>query len=157
MGQYRRNFLAGGSYFFTVNLAERHLPLLTVNIGLLREAFRYARGGHPFVVNAVVVLPDHFHAILSLPEGDADYALRLRLIKTHFSRGLPAGEARCESRVAKGERCIWQRRYWEHTLRDERDFARHVDYIHRNPVKHGYVERASLPLPPRCPAMSSNL
>ncbi len=86
MVNYRRNLPAGGSYFFTVNLAERRLRLLTDHIDLLRVAFRYVRARHPFTVDAIVVLPDHLHAILSLPEGDTDYALRLRLIKTHFSR-----------------------------------------------------------------------
>ena len=106
MANYRRNVLAGGSYFFTVNLAERHLQLLTGRIDLLRAAFRYARARHPFTVDAIVVLPDHLHAIFSLPEGDADYALRLRLIKTHFSRHLPPGERRSTSRILKGERGI---------------------------------------------------
>jgi REP-associated tyrosine transposase len=141
MGQYLRNFVAGARYFFTVNLADRRSRLLIDHIDLWREAFRYVRTRHPFTVDAVVVLPDHFHAIFSLPEGDADYALRLRLIKTHFSRSLPADERRSGSRMAKGERGIWQRRYWEHTLRDEQDLARHVDYIHLNPVKHGHAER----------------
>jgi putative transposase len=141
MTNYRRNFLDGESYFFTVNLAERRSRLLTDHIGLLRAAFRYARARHPFSVDAVVVLPDHLHAIWTLPPGDADYALRWRLIKTWFSRGLAAGERRSKSRTAKGERGIWLRRYWEHSLRVERDYARHVDYIHINPVKHEHVKR----------------
>ena len=114
---------------------------MTDQINLLRAAFRYVRARHPFTVDAIVVLPDHLHAIFSLPEGDADYALRLRLIKTLFSRDLPRGERRSASRIAKAEREIWQRRYWEHTLRDDQDYARHVDYIHFNPVKRGHVER----------------
>jgi putative transposase len=116
MTNYRRTFLDGGSYFFTVNLAERRSRLLTDHIGLLRAAFRYTRARHPFSVDAIVVLPDHLHATWTLPPGDADYALRWRLIKTWFSRGLAAGERRSKSRTAKGERGIWQRRYWEHTL-----------------------------------------
>jgi putative transposase len=88
-----------------------------------------------------VVLPDHLHAVWTLPEGDADFSLRWRLIKTVFSRGLPQGEEISKSRFGKGERGIWQRRYWEHTLRGEGDFERHVDYIHFNPVKHGHVGR----------------
>jgi putative transposase len=136
---YRRNFLPGASYFFTVNLADRRLRLLTDHIELLRSAFRYTRLRHPFTIEAVVVLPDHLHAIWTLPEGDADFALRWRLIKTVFSRALPRGELLSKSRAGKGERSIWQRRYWEHTLRDEGDFSRHVDYIHFNPVKHGHV------------------
>jgi len=141
MTGYRRNFVPGGSFFFTVNLAERRLRLLTEHVGRLRAAFRDIRSRHSFAIEAIVVLPDHLHAIWSLPEGDADFAVRWRLIKAAFSRGLPAGERISASRAAKGERGIWQRRYWEHTLRDERDFARHVDYIHFNPVKHGYVAR----------------
>src|SRR5262245_62272531 len=92
MTNYRRNFVRGGSYFFTVNLADRRLRLLTEHIELLRTAFRYTKERHPFTVEAIVVLPEHLHAIWTLPEGDADFALRWRLIKTEFSRGLPEGE-----------------------------------------------------------------
>jgi putative transposase len=141
MTNYRRNFLRGGSFFFTVNLAERRLRLLTAHIDLLRQAFRDVRRRHPFDIDAIVVLPDHLHSVWTLPEDDADFALRWRLIKTAFSRGLPAGERISPSRAGKAERGIWQRRYWEHTLRDERDFERHIDYIHFNPVKHGHVTR----------------
>ena len=141
MTNYRRNFVPGGSYFFTVNLADRRSRLLTENIDLLRAAFRYARGRHPFAIDAIVVLPDHMHAIWTLPEGDFDFALRLRLIKSTFSRGFPTGERISQSRASKGERGIWQRRYWEHTLRDDNDVARHADYIHFNPIKHGCVRR----------------
>jgi putative transposase len=132
----------GGSFFFTVNLAERRLRLLTENIGALRAAFRDTRTTHPFTIEAIVILPDHLHAIWSLPEDDCDFSTRWRLIKSAFSRALPQGERIAESRRLKGERGIWQRRYWEHTLRDERDFARHMDYIHFNPVKHEFVARA---------------
>jgi putative transposase len=141
MTNYRRNFIPGGSYFFTVNLVDRRSRFLTENIGLLRSAFRYARERHSFTIEAIVVLPDHLHTIWSLPGGDWDFALRWRLIKSAFSRELPAGEHISESRADKGERGIWQRRYWEHTLRDERDLERHIDYIHFNPVKHGYVSQ----------------
>jgi putative transposase len=141
MTNYRRNFLPGGSFFFTVNLADRNLSLLVRHIDLLRIAFRDARRRHPFEIDAIVVLPDHLHAIWTLPEDDADFGRRWRLIKSAFSRGLPGGECISASRVAKGERGIWQRRYWEHTLRDEADFERHVDYIHFNPVKHGHARR----------------
>jgi putative transposase len=143
MTSYRRNFVPGGSYFFTVNLAGRRLRLLIEHIELLRNAFRDVKAVHPFAVEATVVLPDHLHALWTLPEGDADFAMRWRLIKAGFSRGLPRGERVSSSRSTKGERGIWQRRYWEHTLRDERDFERHVDYIHFNPVKHGHVRRVS--------------
>jgi putative transposase len=141
MTNYRRNFVAGGSYFFTVNLADRRLRLLTDHIEALRAAFHYARNRHPFTVEATVILPEHLHAIWTLPDGDADFALRWRLIKSTFSRALPQDEQVSKSRSDRGERGIWQRRYWEHTLRDEGDFARHVDYIHFNPVKHGHVGR----------------
>jgi putative transposase len=141
MTNYRRNFVPGGSYFFTVNLAERRERLLTDHIDLLRNAFRYVRQRHAFTIEAIVILPDHLHAVWTLPDGDADFAVRWRLIKSAFSRELPGGERTSASRSARGERGIWQRRYWEHTLRNESDFARHVDYIHFNPVKHGHVGR----------------
>jgi putative transposase len=141
MTSYRRNFVPGGSYFFTVNLADRRLRLLTEHIELLRTAFRQVKTRHPFTIDATVVLPDHLHAIWTLPEADIDFATRWRLIKATFSRGLRRGEGLSISRATKGERGIWQRRYWEHTLRDEGDLERHVDYIHFNPVKHGHMSR----------------
>jgi putative transposase len=115
--------------------------LLTEHVDDLRTAFRETRRRHPFTIDAMVVLPDHLHAIWPLPEGDADFATRWRLIKSAFSRGFGAGERISKSRASKGERGIWQRRYWEHTIRDDNDFARHVDYIHFNPVKHRLVAR----------------
>jgi putative transposase len=124
MTDYRRNFIAGGSFFFTVNLAERRLRLLTEHIDELRKAFRETRRDHPFTIDAMVILPNHLHTIWTMPEGDANFATRWRLIKSAFSRSLPTGERISDSRVAKGERGIWQRRYWEHTIRDESDFAR---------------------------------
>jgi putative transposase len=141
MTDYRRNFIAGGSFFFTVNLADRRLSLLTSHVAELRNAIRETRMRHPFAIDAIVVLPDHLHAVWTLPEGDADFATRWRLIKSTFSRSIPGGERISASRAAKGERGIWQRRYWEHTIRDEVDFERHLDYIHINPVKHGLVTR----------------
>jgi putative transposase len=141
MTDYRRNFVAGGSFFFTVNLTERHLQLLTEHIDELRGAFRQTRERHSFTTDAIVVLPDHLHAVWTLPEGDRDFATRWRLIKSTFSRNLEAGEPVSASRAAKRERGIWQRRYWEHTIRDEDDFGRHIDYVHINPVKHGLVTR----------------
>jgi putative transposase len=141
MANYRRNFLPGGSYFCTVNLSDRRRALLTDHIDLLRAAFRQVRARHPFTIEAAVILPDHLHAIWTVPDGDADFATRWRLIKSAFSRGLPGGEQVSASRATKGERGIWQRRYWEHTLRGADDFARHVDYIHFNPVNHGHATR----------------
>jgi putative transposase len=112
MTNYRRNFVPGASYFFTVNLADRRLRLLTDHIGSLRTAFRETRARHPFAIDAIVVLPDHLHTIWTLPEADADFALRWRLIKSTFSRALPRGERISRSRSERGERGIWQRRYW---------------------------------------------
>jgi putative transposase len=139
MTDYRRNFISGGTYFFTVTLADRRLRLLTEHIEALRTAFRETRRNHFFTIEAMVVLPDHLHAIWTLPTDDANFATRWRLIKSAFSRSLDIKEKISTSRAAKGERGIWQRRYWEHTIRDETDFERHVDYIHINPLKHGLV------------------
>ena len=139
--RYRRCDISGGTYFFTVNLAERSQGLLVEHIDTLRDAVRTVKHRHPFYIDAMVIMPDHVHAAWSLPKGDADYPTRWMLIKAQFSRSLPKGERIRVSRASKGERGIWQRRYWEHFIRDERDYARHVDYIHYNPVKHGYVLR----------------
>ena len=143
MVAYRRNTLPGARYFFTVTLADRASALLVERIADLRAAFRAVRAQRPFTLDAVVILPDHLHCIWTLPPGDADYALRRRDIKSRFTRRMPGGEARSNGRTNKKERGIWQRRYWEHTLRDERDAERHLDYIHYNPVKHGYVSRVA--------------
>jgi putative transposase len=130
MTAYRRNLVAGGAYFFTLNLADRRSSLLTDNIGLLRAAFRHPRRRHPFAIDSIVILPDHLHALWTLPAGDRDFSTRWRLIKSHFSRGLPVTKHVSASRSHKRERGIWQRRFWEHTIRDDDDFARHVDYIY---------------------------
>ncbi len=143
MTNYRRARVPGASYFFTVNLADRGTTLLTDRIGDLGDAMRYTRVRHPFVIDAMVVLPEHLHAVWTLPANDADHSLRWRLIKTFFSRRIPKDERRRSSLVAKGERGIWQRRYWEHLIRDDDDLRRHVDYIHFNPVKHRHVERVA--------------
>ncbi|MDP1699217.1 MAG: transposase [Xanthomonadaceae bacterium] len=142
MTNYRRLRSAGACWFFTVNLADRSSPLLVQEITLLRAAFRKVLDAHPLVIDAMVVLPDHLHALWTLPADDGDYSTRWRQIKAAFSRALPMREARNTSRINKGERGIWQRRFWEHQIRDETDYARHVDYIHINPVKHGLVTRA---------------
>lgn len=143
MTDYRRFRVTGGTYFFTVNLAERHRKLLTEHIGALREAFRLVERAHPFMIDAVVILPDHLHAVWTLPTGDHDFSTRWRQIKSAFSRSIENGERISQSRLGKRERGIWQRRFWEHAIRDETDFARHVDYVHHNPVKHGYVQAVS--------------
>lgn len=138
MPYYRRWFVPGGTFFFTVNLVRRDARLLTDQVDLLRAAWRDAALRRPFETVAVCVLPDHLHCIWTLPEGDHDYPGRWRRIKSAFSRAMPAGADPDRGR-RKGERGIWQRRYWEHLIRDERDLSAHIDYIHFNPVKHGLV------------------
>jgi putative transposase len=143
MTDYRRNRVAGGTYFFTVNLYDRLSDLLTRNIGVLREAVRKVRAEAPCHIDAWVALPEHLHSLWTLPEGDMDYSARWQAIKTAFSKQIPEGEFRSASRMEKGERGIWQRRFWEHTIRDDRDYGAHFDYIHFNPVKHGLVAHAA--------------
>ncbi|MCL4136961.1 UNVERIFIED_CONTAM: hypothetical protein GTU68_019137 [Idotea baltica] len=128
MSRYRRLYVAGGTYFFTVNLENRGSTLLTREIALLRSAYSSVVTEHPVNCHAMVILPDHIHAVWTLPDGDANFSIRWQKIKTIFKR-------------RKGERGIWQRRFWEHCIRDEADFNAHVDYCHWNPVKHGFVDR----------------
>ena len=142
MTAYQRYRLKGGCYFFTVALAERRGSLLTDNIQGLRAAFREVKQAHPFEIEAIVILPDHLHCMWTLPEGDDDFSTRWRQIKAAFSRQLPNTERRSKSRWNKGERGIWQRRFWEHAIRDDLEYQRHVEDLHYNPVKHGYVARA---------------
>jgi putative transposase len=167
--QYRRAWIPGGSYFFTV-VTDHRRPLLATEsaVEVLRQAIRTVRAKRPFAVDAMVVLPDHLHCIWTLPPGDADFATRWRLIKTWFTKhcdpGLlnmasgyaaltrPTGVGTATSGYAALTRptdvgaevanAVWQNRYWEHVLRDEADYERHADYIHYNPVKHGLVASA---------------
>jgi putative transposase len=141
MPNYRRFRVAGGTYFFTVNLLERRRDLLVRHIDALRTAVRATKQDRPFHIDAWVVLPDHMHTIWTLPEGDEDFSNRWKSIKIRFSQTLPRTERRSVVRVRKGERGIWQRRFWEHVIRDERDYATHFDYIHFNPVKHGWADK----------------
>jgi putative transposase len=146
MATFRRAFSPGGSFFFTVATHQRQ-PLLTHPevVTALRHAFRTVKADHPFVVDAIVILPDHLHTVWTLPPGDSDYPRRWNLIKRTTSiaaRHLVIAPLRASLRQ-RHEIGLWQRRYWEHQIRDERDFARHVDYIHWNPVKHGHVERVA--------------
>jgi putative transposase len=141
--RYRRADTAGGTYCFTVNLAERNQTTLTDHVAVLRNIIAHVKRRHPFRIDAMAILPEHLHAIWTLPAGDADYPTRWALIKAGFSRHLPPTELRNRSRRTRGERGIWQRRYWEHLIRDEEDLVRHVDYIHYNPVKHRYVTQAT--------------
>jgi putative transposase len=139
--RYRRVNIAGGAYFFTL-VTERRRPLFRERaaVALFLDAVESIRSRHPFQVDAYVVLPDHLHALWTLPEGDAKFSTRWRLIKEAFTRAyMKAHEApdRSESRRTKGEQGVWQRRFWEHVIRDDADFAAHLDYIHFNPVHHG--------------------
>ena len=143
--RYRRAWIAGGTFFFTV-VTEQRQPVFASpeTVDILRQAFRTVRSSRPFEVAAMVVLPDHVHAVWTLPPDDADFAIRWRLIKTWFTKHCdpslrpPPGRRR----GARGEQAVWQHRYWEHALRDEADWRRHVDYIHFNPVKHGLAASA---------------
>jgi putative transposase len=142
MPDYRRVWQPGGTYFFTVNLLRRQgNDLLTRNIHLLREAVRRVRQRHPFMIHGWVVLPEHLHCVIELPLHDADFAMRWRLIKIAFSKAMPLTEQRSQVRISRGERGIWQRRYWEHLIRDDADFRAHMDYVHINPLRHGLVKR----------------
>ncbi len=144
MPDYRRAWHPGGTYFFTVTLLRRHgNDLLTRHIDVLRQAVGTVRQRHPFHIHGWVVLPDHLHCVIELPPGDMNFATRWRLIKMGFSKALPRSEPFSQTRLRRGERGIWQRRYWEHLVRDEADFQAHMDYVHINPLKHGYVNRVS--------------
>lgn len=140
MPNYRRLYVEGGTYFFTVNLLERHSnDLLIRHIDVLRAAVGKVKKAHPFTIHAFVVLPEHLHCVLEFPEGDSDFPLRWRLIKSEFSKSLPQTERRSAIRIKRGERGIWQRRFWEHQIRDDEDYRYHIQYTHYNPVKHGLV------------------
>jgi putative transposase len=141
MPDYRRNRVPGGTYFFTVNLLERRSSLLTEHIDAFREAVRQVRARKPFHIDAWIVLPDHMHCVWTLPPGDSDYSGRWRAIKIAFAKSLPKTERLSAVRARNGERGIWQRRFWEHTIRNDADYAVHVDYVHINPYKHGLVQR----------------
>ena len=141
MVQYRRSRVAGGTYFFTVNLRDRRRTLLVEHADALRDIVRDVRKKFPFEIDAMVVLPDHWHAVWTLPPDDAGYARRIQLIKARFTKHL----LRQGVNITKdecGEYRLWQKRFWEHTIRDDRDFETHVNYVHINPVKHGHVARA---------------
>ena len=135
MSRYRRIIAPGGCFFFTVVTHERRRYFENEgNVDRLREAFRHVIEKKPISIDAIVILPDHLHTIWRLPDGDADYSLRWRLIKHFVAIGIHSNTNH------RGEKQIWQRRFWEHSIRNERDWHNHMDYIHYNPVKHGYVE-----------------
>jgi putative transposase len=141
MSNYHRPLVPGATVVFTVTLADRRSDLLVREIGRLRDAVRITRVERPFSIGAWVVLPDHLHCVWTLPEGDADFSTRWSVIKARFALSVPEGVRR-PSHVARRERGVWQRRFWEHHIRDDADFGAHVRYCHANPVKHGFVERA---------------
>jgi putative transposase len=140
MVNYRRNILPGGSFFFTVTLRNRRLCLLTKHLELLREAVREVLAQRPFLIDALVILPEHMHAIWTLPAGDSDYSSRWRQIKGGFTHRVKQRGISFTADV-RGEHGLWARRFWEHTIRNTADLQNHLDYIHFNPVKHGYVKR----------------
>jgi putative transposase len=144
VSEYRRYYVDGAMVFFTLVTHQRR-KLFEEELArkCLREALETVRKKRPFSVDAVVLLPDHLHMIWTLPADDGDFSLRWRRIKAEFTESyLAAGGLegqRSASRRKRKERGIWQRRFWDHVIRDELDFERHLDYIHFNPVKHGYV------------------
>ena len=148
MPEYRRSFVAGGTYFFTVVTYKRQLIFNTsLARRLLRAAWLDVSQRFPFSTDAVCLLPDHLHCIITLPPDDFNYPMRLREIKRLFTRTyhsqIEEHFKRNASRVKRSEATIWQRRYWDHTIRDEKDLNNHLDYIHYNPVKHDYVQKLS--------------
>lgn len=142
MSEYRRVWLPGGTFFFTVNLQDRSSDLLMAHVDALRAAFARTRRDRPFQLIAAVALPDHLHVLWTLPVGDADNSTRWRQIKSLFTREVGARGLPRESQSHRREAAVWQRRYWERAIRDDNDLRAHIDYIHYNPVRHGWVERA---------------
>ena len=142
--QYRRAKTPGATYFFTVvTFRRRKILCEPENRELLRTAFRIIKSRHPFTIDAFVLLPEHLHCIWTLPSDDSDYSMRWNGIKGHFSHNCPDKYKTSPSAAQQHKRAqtIWQPRFWEHQIRDERDFENHCDYIHWNPVKHGLVSR----------------
>jgi putative transposase len=141
MPDYRRLYLKGGTYFFTLVTYSRQ-PVFRQDktIALLKDCFTRTARSHPFIIEALVVLPDHLHTIWKLPEEDCDFSTRWNLIKGNFTRHYENLDRDIsESRRAKREKTVWQRRFWEHLVRNDDEFNRLCDYIHYNPVKHGLV------------------
>ena len=146
MSRYIRAKTPGATYFFTVTLLDRRACWLVDHVAVLRECVAATMAQHPFRIDAMVVLPDHLHAIWTLPPDDADFSLRWMLVKRWFTRQLLSRrilDPACAVPRRSSERSLWNRRFWEHQIRDDDDFARHVEYIHFNPVKHGLVMRSA--------------
>lgn len=146
MRTYIRTQTPGATYFFTLTLEDRGARYLVDHVADLRACVAQVKERHPFDIEAMVVLPEHLHALWCMPVDDGDYSTRWMLIKQAFTRKLADAGVLTDEAAAKrgrrGERSVWQKRFWEHQIRDDDDFARHVDYIHFNPVKHGWVLRA---------------
>jgi putative transposase len=146
MSNYKRNYVPGATFFFTV-VTYRRQPILAIELArrCLREAILTVQKDHPFAIDAWVLLPDHLHTLWTLPAGDADFSTRWKLIKESFTESyLAAGGTEGHvslSRKLKKERGVWQRRFWEHTIDGEDDYIHHFDYLHYNPVKHRLVKR----------------
>lgn len=144
MPNYRCAYVEGGSYFFTVVTYDRDkIFSIEKNRKNLEVSVNEVRREYPFAIDAWVLLPDHIHCIWTLPQGDNNFSKRWQLIKRGFTirynKTKNEAWAIGESRKKRGEHAVWQRRFWEHLIRDDKDFERHCDYIHYNPVKHGYV------------------
>jgi len=133
--------VTGGTFFFTVKLRNRRRAFLVEHVDALRRILRDVHKELPFTIDAMVVLPDHWHSVWTLSPGDASYARRIRLIKSRFTRHLVRNDVKI-AKDQRGEYLLWQRRFWEHTIRDERDLESHVNYVHFDPVKHGHVAHA---------------
>lgn len=143
MANYRRAYEKGATYFFTVNLLDRRSSLLVDNIHLLTKAFRKVRQSYPFQIDALVILPEHLHAVITLPTNDHDFSIRWRYIKGEFSRCLTLSQTTTAANKSRRERGIWQKRFWEHKIRNRKDYNNHINYCYYNPVKHGYVSDVS--------------
>ena len=142
MPNYIRHELSGRLIFVTIKTLP-HCAILVEQRDVLRAAIATVQSRRPFVIAALVLLPDHLHAIFDLPPEDEDFSTRISVMKVLFSKRIAVeDESLSASRSVRRERGIWQRRFYEHIIRDERDLQNHIDYIHINPVKHGYVKRA---------------
>lgn len=142
MVYYRRNYSQGGCYFFTLTLRNRRSKALIEHIHSLRSAMKQVQKEYFYETKAIVVLPDHLHCIWQLPDNDANYSRRWLRIKSYFTQKVRESGVKLACN-ARGEYLLWQKRFWEHTIRDEKDFENHVNYIHYNPVKHGYVKNVA--------------
>lgn len=144
--EYRRLYVQGVCYFFTVVTYQRRPILTNPDIWqTLKTAFKNEQQKNPFEIEALVILPDHLHTIWKLPENDADYSKRWNNIKRYvsFHCGENYALPRSKTQISKRQSTIWQPRFWEHCIRDDDDFYKHLDYIHYNPVKHGYVKNVA--------------